>query len=178
MSTTNVVYIAQSLDGYIADKNDGLDWLNSIPNPDNDDFGFVEFMNSIDALVMGRRTYEVVCGFGGDWPYAKPVFVLTNSSITIPENLEGKVSSIGGTLQDVCASLAEKGCQRLYIDGGKTIQSFLAEGLIDELTITTMPVLLGGGISLFGELAQLQQWEHVNTEVLLKAMVKTKYRKS
>ena len=74
----NIVYIATSLDGYIADKSGKLDWLHSIPNPDNLDFGFADFMNRIDAIVMGRNTFETVCGFEGMWPYSKRVFVLKN----------------------------------------------------------------------------------------------------
>ena len=76
---TNIVYIATSLDGYIADKDGGLDWLNSIPNPENVDLGFANFMERIDALVMGRATFETVCGFDVEWPYPKPVFVLSNT---------------------------------------------------------------------------------------------------
>lgn len=67
----NIVYIATSLDGYIADRDGGLDWLHSIPNPDHSDFGWAEFMAGVDALVMGRTTFETVCGFDCDWPYNK-----------------------------------------------------------------------------------------------------------
>ena len=76
---SNTVFIATSLDGYIADKDGGLDWLNSIPNPDNLDMGWVNFIDRIDALVMGRRTFDKVCSFNCEWPYCKPVFVLSNS---------------------------------------------------------------------------------------------------
>ena len=86
---TNIVYIATSLDGYIADKEGGLDWLNCVPNPHQDDMGFVDFMNSIDALVMGRNTFETVCGFDMPWPYNKPVFVLSNTLKSIPEKGAG-----------------------------------------------------------------------------------------
>ena len=81
----NFVYIAQSLDGYIADKNGGLDWLNEIPNPDNSDFGFAEFLNNIDAIVMGRKTFEQVMSFGV-WPYPKPVFVVSTSLKELPQD--------------------------------------------------------------------------------------------
>ena len=78
MNIKNSVFIATSLDGYIADKNGKIDCLNSIPNPDNNDMGYVEFNKGIDALVMGRTTFETVLGFDVDWPYSKPVFVLSN----------------------------------------------------------------------------------------------------
>jgi len=78
MNRTNSVFIATSLDGYIADRNGKIDWLNTIPNPDNNDMGYTEFTKGIDALLMGRKTFETVLGFDGDWPYNKPVFVLSN----------------------------------------------------------------------------------------------------
>lgn len=75
MNKKNSVFIATSLDGFIADKNGGIDWLHSLPNPDNDDMGYGAFMTQIDALIMSRKTFETVCGFDMDWPYTKPVFV-------------------------------------------------------------------------------------------------------
>jgi dihydrofolate reductase len=89
---SNIVFIATSLDGYIADKNDGLDWLDSIPNPENMDMGYVDLIDRIDALVMGRITFEKVCGFNCEWPYSKPVFVLSNSMKLIPEGYEKKLN--------------------------------------------------------------------------------------
>lgn len=78
MRKKNSVFIATSLDGFIADKNGRIDWLHSIPNPENDDMGYVKFEEKIDALVIGRGTFETVLGFDVDWPYHKPVFVLSN----------------------------------------------------------------------------------------------------
>ena len=91
---SNTVFIATSLDGYIADKDGGLDWLQSIPNPENLDMGYVDLIGRIDALVMGRKTFEKVCSFDCDWPYSKPVFVLSNSMKSIPEGYEGKAEPI------------------------------------------------------------------------------------
>ena len=88
----NYVYIATSLDGFIADKDGGLDWLMEIPNPDKSDYGFAEFMNTVDALLMGRKTFEIVVSFG-QWPYTKPVFVLSNSLKEIPDNFFDVISS-------------------------------------------------------------------------------------
>lgn len=174
---SNIVYIATSLDGYISDKDDGLDWLDSIPNPDNIDMGYGDLMNRIDALVMGRKTFEVVCGFDVPWPYTKPVFVLSNSLTTVPEEHEGKAELVSGPLTEVLETLHARGHQNLYIDGGTTIQSFLKEDLIDEMIITVLPILLGGGSLLFGELPQPMGFEHVKTEVLLNAMVQSHYRR-
>jgi dihydrofolate reductase len=175
---SNIVYIATSLDGYIADKDGGLDWLFAIPNPDNSDFGYGDFIKRIDALVMGRKTFDTVCGFDCDWPYTKPVFVLSNTLKSIPKEYERKAELISGPLEEVVSTINEKGYKELYIDGGTTIQNFLKENLIDEMIITKVPTLLGGGTPLFGELSEHMNFEHVKTEVMLNSMVKSHYRRS
>ena len=174
---SNLVFIASSLDGYISDKNDGLDWLQSVPNPDNLDMGWGDFIARIDAIVMGRKTFERVCGFDCPWPYPKPVFVLSNSLSSLPEEHAGKAKLINGSLSNVLAAIHEYGYKELYIDGGSTIQSFLKEDLIDEMIVTVLPILLGGGSPLFGELAEPMHFEHVKTEVLLNAIVQNHYRR-
>ncbi|MBC7006610.1 dihydrofolate reductase [Photobacterium sp. BZF1] len=171
----NIVYIATSLDGYIADKNGNLDWLHSIPNPEGNDFGFADFMDRVDALVMGRNTFETVCGFDCEWPYSKPVFVISNSLNTIPNNYKDKAFLVNGELRDILTELNSKGFNDLYIDGGKTVQSFMAEGLIDEMIITTIPVILGGGTPLFGETASPVNFALKHSEVLLDTIVKNHY---
>ncbi|MEH6578630.1 MAG: dihydrofolate reductase family protein [Amphritea sp.] len=174
---SNIVYIATSLDGYIADKDGGLDWLHSIPNPDNLDLGWADFMGQIDALVMGRNTFETVCGFDVQWPYPKPVFVLSNSMTSIPEAYSDKAEIVSGPLLQVVDSLNAKGFTNLYIDGGNTIQSFLQADLIDEMIITQIPILLGGGVPLFSALSKPITFEFVSTKVQLDAMVQTHYRR-
>ncbi|MCT4655817.1 MAG: dihydrofolate reductase family protein [Cohaesibacter sp.] len=174
----NFVYIATSLDGFIADKDDGLGWLEMVPNPNNEDMGWADFMGGIDALVMGRRTFETVCGFGGPWPYDKPVFVLSASLKALPEGYEDKAELVSGPLPAVVADLEKRGFRHLYIDGGKTIQSFLREDLIDELIITRLPILLGGGASLFGDLAKPLSWSLVGSQSLLGEMVQSHYRRT
>ncbi|MGF1700276.1 dihydrofolate reductase family protein [Photobacterium makurazakiensis] len=172
---SNIVYIATSLDGYIADKNEGLDWLHSVPNPDGSDFGFAEFMDRIDALVMGRNTFDMVRSFDCDWPYPKPVFVMSNSMTSVPVGFENKITLVNGPLQDIVADLNSKGFNNLYIDGGITVQNFLKEDLIDEMIITTIPVLLGGGSPLFGDLASPLNFKLEKSEVLVDAIVKSHY---
>jgi dihydrofolate reductase len=144
----NIVYIATSMDGYIATKDGGLDWLNEIGDPDCG-IGFSEFMDSIDALVMGRNTYEKVLSFGVEWPYLKKVFVLSNTLKKVDPSVAGKAEVINGTLKEIIGKLNDVGYEHLYIDGGKTIQSFLKEDLIDEMIITKVPAVLGEGIPLF-----------------------------
>lgn len=175
MKRTNKVFIATSLDGYIADANGGIDWLHSIPNPEQLDMGYGAFTSQIDALVMGRTTFETVCGFDMDWPYQKPVFVLSNRMTGIPGEYKGKAELVRGTLQEVLHMIHQKGYHRLYIDGGRTIQSFLKEDLIDEMTITIIPVLLGGGIPLFSELPDPLVFECVESTIYLGKVVQNHF---
>jgi len=171
----NYVFIAQSIDGYIADKDGGIEWLNSVPNPDQIDMGYKAFMERVDAIVMGRATFETVLGFDMPWPYEKFVFVLSSSLKTIPEELRGKVELLSGTPDEICNVLQDKGYENLYIDGGKTIQRFLADDLIDEMIITTIPVVLGGGVPLFGDLPDQLEFTRLKTEVYLDEVVQTRY---
>jgi dihydrofolate reductase len=173
----NAVFIGTSLDGYIADKGGGLDFLHSIPNPSQDDLGYLDFMNNIDALLMGRKTYETVLGFGGQWPYNQPVYVLTNTLTSLPEDLQDKVELISGSVRQVVAQLNGRGLEHLYIDGGKLIQSFLKEDMIDEIIITQVPILLGGGTPLFKNLTAHLTFELIGTKVLLNAMVQSHYKR-
>jgi dihydrofolate reductase len=146
------VFIATSLDDFIADKNGGIDWLHEIPNHTGSDYGYNAFIESIDALVMGRNTFEKVLSFACDWPYTKKVFVLNNTLKEVDASMSGKAEVISGDLKDIVETLKGKGLENLYIDCGKTIQAFLNEGLIGEITINRIPILLGSGISLFGNL--------------------------
>ncbi|CAE6917670.1 COG0262 Dihydrofolate reductase [Vibrio sp. B1REV9] len=171
----NIVFIATSLDGYIADKQGKLDWLQSVPNPDNIDTGFFSLMERIDGLVMGRNTLDVVLSFDCDWPYSKPVFVLSNTMTEVPQGYEDKAFLVKGELKDVLADLNAKGFNELYIDGGVTIQNFLKEDLIDEMVITCFPILLGGGAPLFGDLERPLNFKVTKSEVVLDTLVQTTY---
>ena len=177
MNKKNSVFIATSLDGYIADKNGRIDWLYSIPNPENNDMGYAEFTNGIDALVMGRTTFETVLGFDVDWPYEKPVFVLSNKLKAIPESHKDKAYLVKGTLTDILEQIHEKGYQKLYIDGGTTIRNFLKADLIDEMVLTTIPILLGGGSSLFTELPNEQKFELIGTKTFLNQITQNHYKR-
>lgn len=173
---TNIVYIATSLDGYIARKDGNIDWLMEIPNPEQSDYGFSEFMDRVDGILMGRNTYETVKEFR-PWPYEKPVFVLSTSLKELTSELKSRVRLIEGELHAVLDTLHSKGVKNLYIDGGLTIQSFLKEDLVDELIITRIPILLGSGIALFGEMDRELKFDLVNTEILNKDLVKSTYRR-
>ncbi|GAA3631728.1 dihydrofolate reductase family protein [Flavivirga jejuensis] len=175
MDKRNIVFIGRSLDGYIADKKGGLDWLQATPNPDQIDMGYKKFMSQVDAIVMGRITFETVCNFDCDWPYTIPVFVISNTIESIPDDYKEKAALVKGSLSEVLKTIHQKGYNQLYIDGGKTIQEFLKEDLIDELIITTIPILLGGGSPLFSELPKELKFEHVASNVFLNEVVQNHY---
>jgi dihydrofolate reductase len=173
----NKVFIARSLDGYIADRKGGLDWLHMVPNPEHKDLGYEDFIKGIDAIVMGRVTFETVCSFDIEWPYDKPVFVLSRSMDLVPEKYRDKAELVNGSLPGILDQIHKKGHRRLYIDGGGTIQSFLREDLVDELIITTIPILLGGGSPLFGVLPKELEFEHVSSALYLDEVVQDTYRR-
>ena len=175
MTNRNSVFIATSIDGCIADKNGGIDWLHSTPNPENSDMGYNQFMEQIDAIIMGRNTFDIVCGFDIDWPYTIPVFVLSNSMKEIQTEYKGRVFIVNGSLHDVLKQIHKQGCHNLYIDGGSTIQSFLNEDLIDELIITTIPIVLSGGIPLFSNLKQSFNFELKSSEVYINQLVQSHF---
>lgn len=156
------VYIAVSLDGYIAREDGAVDWLEGIESPgEGEDYGYYAFMESVDRLVMGRKSYDKVASFG-DWPYGdKKVVVLTNRAFKPPIDT---VEIMSGTPAGISERLAADGAEHLYIDGGETITAFLAAGLIDELIITRLPILLGSGLPLFGRLNREIPLRHVDTK--------------
>ncbi len=176
--TYNSIFIATSIDGFIADKNGGIDWLHAIPNPENIDMGYGEFISRIDALLMGRTTFETVCSFDIPWPYQKPVFVLSHTLNEIPEPYRDQAFLVKGELREVLSHIHQEGYHRLYIDGGKTIQSFLKEDLIEEMVITLIPVLLGGGIPLFAELPASLEFECTDTKIYLGKVVQNHFKRN
>jgi dihydrofolate reductase len=168
------VFCGTSVDGFIARRNGGLDFLDA-GGGGNEPHGYEEFMASVDALVIGRNTYEIVLGFGG-WAYGdKTVFVLSHRDLA-PAPSEARVERLSGAPVDVYRTLEARGLQHLYVDGGITIQGFLAAGLIDRVTVTRVPVLIGEGIPLFGPLARDVLLEHVETRTFAGGLVQTEYR--
>jgi dihydrofolate reductase len=155
------VFIATSLDGFIARPDGSLDWLlqAQATAPGHEDFGHAEFMANIDALVMGRKTFETVLGFD-PWPYAeRPVWVMSRQpTLEIPEPRRPRVRHGGADARALLRHLARTGVRRLYLDGGELIQSFLFEDLVDRITVTTIPVLLGQGRRLWGALPADRAW--------------------
>jgi dihydrofolate reductase len=170
------VYIATSLDGFIARKNGDIDWLMAADNTESaEDYGYKEFLDTVDCMVMGRNCMEMVMDFP-DWPYEdKRVVVLSNTLKEVPSKLGGKVELYSGSLTELVKRLENDGCKRLYIDGGKTIQSFLNDDLITDLTITKIPILLGEGLSLFGNTKQDIKLKHIATTLYPSGFVKSTY---
>ena len=174
---SNIVYIGTSLDGHISAPDGSLDWLSYVPIPEGDDLGFSEFMDRVDAVVMGRRTFETVLGFDMGWHYPKPGIILSSTLKTVPEDFADHVQLASGTPSEIVQLANKQGFENLYIDGGTTIQRFLREDLIDEMIITEIPILLGGGDRLFGELDQFIGFELVDSKVLLNQLVKRRYQR-
>ena len=168
------VFIATSLDGFIARENGDLDWL---PSPEGiEDYGYRAFMKTIDTIVMGRNTYDKALTFGA-WPYRKQrAVVLTTRPFDRPAGIGGKVEAMAGEPSDIVAKLAGHGATGLYIDGGATIQRFLNAGAIQRLIITTVPVLIGRGIPLFASLERDVRLEHVATRSWANGLVQSEYR--
>ncbi len=171
------VYIATSLDGFIARKDGNIDWMINIENPTNDDYGYADFIRTIDSIVMGRGTFEKVLSFPS-WPYEKKVFVLSTTLKAVPSNLKGRVNLISLTPKEVLSHLSKEGYSSTYIDGGKTIQDFLKEDLIDELIVTKIPTLIGSGIPLFGDLDRDLVFQHIETKTYPNGLVKSHYKRN
>jgi dihydrofolate reductase len=165
------VFVGTSLDGFMARVDGSLDFL---PPGGGEPHGYEEFMATVDALVIGRNTYEIVLGFE-TWPYAqKPVFVLSTRPLAqappgaIVEHLEGSPAH-------VISSLEKRGVQHIYVDGGITIQAFLRAGLVQHLTITRVPVLIGTGIPLFGVTTHDIPLKHIATRQYASGLVQSEY---
>lgn len=154
------VYIATSIDGYIAGPGGSLSFLDAFNGPDRvdpatgaagDDLGYAAFLASVDALLMGRATYDAVAAMEGDWPYGDlRVVVLTSRPLQPPRAAAATVGVAAGDPATLLARLTAEGVGRVWVDGGVTVARFLAAGLVSSMTRTTVPVVLGGGVRLFG----------------------------
>jgi dihydrofolate reductase len=170
------VFVGTSVDGFLARPNGSFDFL---PADGGEPHGYEEFIASVDTIVLGRNTYEVVLGFFKEWYYGtKRVVVLTSRPLDLQPAIArgGRVEQMSGTPADIVARLEATGSQHLYVDGGITIQQFLRAGLIDRLVITRVPVLVGVGIPLFGEVPHDIKLEHVATRSYRTGLVQSEYR--
>jgi len=167
------IFVGTSLDGFIARRNGAFDFL---PVGGGEPHGYDEFVAGVDAIVIGRNTFETVLGFGPPWPYGpKRVVVLSNRPLDLSVVKGGRVEQMAGEPAQIVARLAASGAPNLYIDGGTTIQGFLRAGLIRRLVITRVPVLIGEGIPLFGPLPHDIQLRHIATRQYPSGMVTSEY---
>lgn len=173
---TGHVFIAVSLDGYIARPDGEIDWLLSRDHPD-EDHGYDDFIADKDAIVMGRGSYEKVSSFD-TWPYDRPVLVLSKRlcGAPVPDSLQGKVRFADLAPADAMRELARNGARRVYVDGGQLVQSFLRERLIADMVITTVPVLIGAGRPLFGALPEDRALTLVSSRSFPSGLVQSAYR--
>lgn len=171
------VFMAKSLDGFIARPDGDVSWLHSgAPLPEGDDAGYAAFFASIDVMVMGRGSFEKVLTFD-PWPYGKmPVIVMSSSLTEVPETLRDTVQIDRSAPGELLNKLANRGFKHVYLDGGRVILSFLQAGLVDEMTLTTLPVLIGAGRPLFGELDHDIRLDHVRTHAWDNGMVQSTYK--
>jgi dihydrofolate reductase len=174
MKTT--AYIGTSLDGFIARKDGDINWLTQFENQEVNQ-NYEEFISAIDVIVIGRATFEKVLTFPS-WPYKKKVFVLSNHFKQIPDSIKETVTILSMKPKEVLDYLSDNGFSNIYVDGGKVIQSFLKENLIDELIITRVPILIGSGIPLFGELDNDIQFKHIQTKVYSNGLVMSLYKRA
>jgi dihydrofolate reductase len=169
------VYIATSLDGFIAREDGDIDWLGETTGEDGEDYGYKKFMDTVDVQVMGRNTYETVLSFA-EWPYGdNHVVVLSSRPIDIPESMAKSVEAMSCSAAELVERLEKSGAKHLYIDGGKTIQSFLDAGLIQRLIITRIPVLIGRGIPLFGPTQTDIKLRHIETRSFPDGLTQSEY---
>jgi len=171
-TTTVSVFVGTSVDGFIARPNGALDFL---PPGGGEPHGYNEFIATVDALVIGRNTFETVLAFP-EWPYGeKRVVVLSSKPVDLSAVRGGKIEQMGGAPAEIVAKLAATGAHHLYVDGGITIQRFLRAGLVHRLIITRVPVLIGEGISLFGSLPRDLHLQHIRTRHYPSGLVQTEY---
>lgn len=170
------VFIATSLDGYIARRDDDIDWLTGF-SALGEDHGYNAHIARMDGIIMGRGTYEKVATFE-QWYYEKPVLVLSRSldPKSVRDDLKDKVEILNATPEQAMELAAARGWQRIYADGGQLIQSFLRAGFVEDMIISRIPILLGDGIPLFGPLDQDIALDHVETKSFPSGLVQSHYR--
>ena len=172
MTISASVFIGTSVDGFIARPNGELDFL---PEGGGEPHVYDEFIASVDAIVIGRKTFETVLAFPV-WPYGeKRVVILSNRTVDLTAVRGGLVEQMAGPPAEIVSKLAASGAHHLYVDGGVTIQGFLRAGIIQRLVITRVPVLIGEGIPLFGALPRDVKLRHVATQHYPSGMVKSEY---
>lgn len=167
------LYIAASIDGYIA-RNDGdLDWLTEYPNPEKTDYGYEDFYKSIDTVLMGGRTYQDILNMDVLWPYKdKETYIVTRNPMTEKENIHFITENV---IESISRLQEQSGKDIWLVGGGKLITALLNENMVDEMIITTIPVILGSGVSLFPDNPKESKWELENNECYKNGVTQVTY---
>jgi len=171
-----ILYIATSLDGFIADKNDAVDWLENLPNPDNDDYNYQSFLDTIDATLMGRKTYETVLKLSpGDFPYKnKTNYVFTTNKEYVANKHVTVLNEVGEPVKKLKEKTSGK---NIWLIGGASLNAILLKaGLIDEIILTIAPIVLGDGLSLFGNNNNIRHYTLINHQVFASGFVQLIYK--
>lgn len=170
-------FIAASLDGYISRLDNSIDWLENASSDATEDYGYEEFVKTVSSVVMGRKTFQKILTFP-EWPFQhQRVIVLSSTMKSVPDSVSDSVQLFNGDVTELAALLDSQGDTHVYVDGSRAIQSFIAAGLLTDLTITTVPILIGEGISLFGgPLRKDITVNHVNTKAFHNGFVQNHYQ--
>ena len=162
-----------SVDGFLARPDDTFDFLDASGGGPH---GFTQFFNTVDVLVMGRRTFDVVCNLGHLGLYGKKQIVVLSSRPLDLSSIKARIEQMSGTPQEIVSQLEKRRFKHAYVDGGITIQQFLSAGLVDRITVTRVPVLIGRGIPLFGPLPHDIHLKHLGTRAYKGGLVQSKYQ--
>ena len=164
-------FLGVSLDGFIARVNGDIDWL---PHDTGEDFGYDAFIATVDAIVLGRKSYEKVLTFDR-WYYGTLRTIVLSSRPLAPAPEGARVERMAGEPSEIVAALEAQGLRHLYVDGGVTVQRFIRAGLLDRLTLTWVPVLIGTGTPLFGPTGRDIALTHVETRSFPSGLVQAVY---
>lgn len=165
------VFVGISVDGFMARPDGALDFLPAEAEP----HGYDELFASVDALVIGRKTFETVLAFDA-WPYGKKrIVVLSSQPVDLSAAVGGVVEQMAGEPAEIVAKLAASGAHHLYVDGGITIQRFLRAGQVQRMIVTRVPVLIGEGVPLFGSLPADVRLRHIATRSYPSGLVQSEY---
>lgn len=170
-------YLGVSLDGFIAEADGGLGFLAPYQEAGTD-YGYAAFMSTVDAVIMGRSTFDVLRGFDVPWPFAeRPVVVLTHRALPSAPPVPSTVTAHAGSLRSLLESLAASGLTHVYVDGGQVVRQALCENLVDSLTLSVVPELLGQGRPLFGAEVPRSHWRQIGSEAWPSGLVQLRYEK-
>ncbi|MCV6606792.1 MAG: dihydrofolate reductase family protein [Campylobacterales bacterium] len=167
------VYIANSLDGFIAREDGDVEWLNNYNQEDKTDYGFDDFISTVDIIVMGRKTFDLVAAFEGWFYQDAQLVVLSNTLTEVPEHLEDKVTIYNGGIEDLIEKFDDD--FHIYVDGGSVVSQFLEKDLINEMILTTAPILLGKGIPLFSNISHEIDLDLLSSQSYSSGLIMSKY---